>query len=107
MSKAVDQKLEQITSWLKQELKPTKLYLYGSRANGTARPDSDYDFCALVPDFVGSRINRQIEILEKAQALLGVKVQVWIYDQSEFDFRKDDFGSIPETAIQTGREIEL
>ena len=107
MSEVADQKLNEIIRWLKTELQPTKLILYGSRVTGTARPDSDYDFVAVVSQFQGSRIDRQFEIFNKARVALGVDVQVWIYDQDEFDFRKDDFSSIPETAVSTGRKIEL
>lgn len=31
------------------ELKPSKIYLFGSRARGSASPDSDYDCYVVVP----------------------------------------------------------
>jgi hypothetical protein len=34
-------------------------------------------------------------------------VQVWIYSEAEFNDWKDEFSSIPETALNTGKEIEL
>ncbi len=53
MSQFQDDKINQISLWLKENIQLTKLYLYGSRANGTASEESDYDFVALVPDFRG------------------------------------------------------
>ncbi|MFN7825236.1 MAG: nucleotidyltransferase domain-containing protein, partial [Pseudobdellovibrionaceae bacterium] len=40
--------LNQITEKLKSQFQPKRLYLYGSRAQGTARPDSDYDFVMVI-----------------------------------------------------------
>ena len=37
----------------------------------------------------------------------GISADVFVYSQREFDDWKDDFSSIPETAINTGREIDL
>ena len=38
---------------------------------------------------------------------LGVDVQVWAYSEAQFNDWKDEFSSIPETAVSTGREIDL
>jgi len=107
MKEAQELKIKQITQWLKDNIRPSKLYLYGSRASSSATANSDYDFVALVPDFNGNRINEQFAIQETLRKLLDVEVQVWIYSQDEFNFRITDFNSIPETAVNTGREIEL
>ena len=107
MSQIQDEKINEISRWLKENIHPTKLYLYGSRANGTATDKSDYDFVALVPDFQGDRFTEQFKIQRDLKDLLKVDVQVWIYSQDEFDYRVTDFSSIPETAVNTGREIEL
>lgn len=108
MAETLDPKIEQITTWLKENFKPTRLFLYGSRANGTARVDSDYDFLMVLSEFDSKkRLELQFDISSKLQKMLGVEVQVWTYSQEEFNYRKDDFSSIPETALNTGREIEL
>lgn len=87
---------------------PTALYLYGSRALGTAHPDSDYDFVMVVNGFkTENRLQEMMTIAQNCQRHFGVQVQVWIYNQSEFRERLADFGSIPETAVSTGREIQL
>lgn len=108
MASRTDKKLEKIVQALKEEFKPTRMFLFGSRANGTHRSDSDYDFVLVVP---GNRkstfanLSRAQEILSKKK--LGVSADVFVYSQAEFNEWKDEFSSIPETAISTGREIDL
>ena len=100
--------LAEIVSTIKADYKPTRLILYGSRANGTARPDSDYDFVMVLPEFdKKKRYDLMTEISAKFLKLYNVEVQVWTYSQADFDDWKDEFSSIPETALNTGKEIEL
>lgn len=107
MATTQDSKIEQIVEALKREFRPSRLFLYGSRANGNARPDSDYDFVMILSEFDGDRYSVMREIFSKFWETLNVAVQVWVYSEEEFKFRKDDFGSIPETAMNTGKEIDL
>jgi DNA polymerase sigma len=102
-----DKKLDEIVRVLKNEFNPSRLFLFGSRATGNARPDSDYDFVLVVPENTKARW----ENLEKARHLLhekcNISADVFIYSQKEFDEWKDEFSSIPETAKNTGQEIDL
>lgn len=107
MAKVKDQKLKKIVQALKQEFKPSRMFLFGSRANGTHRLDSDYDFVLVVPGNRRSRFNNLTRARELLQKKCKVSADVFVYSQKEFDDWKDDFSSIPETAINTGREIDL
>ena len=103
-----DEKLYQITNWLKLNYKPVRLLLYGSRASGSHHLDSDYDFVMVLKDFDAStRHEVMAQIALKIRAELGVDVQVWTYSESQFNDWKDEFSSIPETALNTGKEIDL
>lgn len=106
MAKSKDAKLEQIVEVLKKEFNPQRMFLFGSRANGTARKDSDYDLVLVLPKLRGRHL---AEV--KARSLVlnscGVLADVFIYDQEGFDAWKDELSSIPETALNTGREIDL
>ena len=42
--------IEQITRRLIEFYHPVRIYLFGSEARGNAGPDSDLDFCVVVPD---------------------------------------------------------
>jgi predicted nucleotidyltransferase len=103
-----DPHLPNIIESLKKELQPTRLFLYGSRANGKARPDSDYDFVAVVPEFDSkNRYSVMSKISSKLWQDLDVEVQVWVYSETQFEDWKDEFSSIPETALNTGIEVSL
>jgi uncharacterized protein len=104
----MDSKLNEIVLALKERFHPIRLFLYGSRTRGNSRPDSDYDFVIVVPDFdLKNRLQVMSEVSSNFRAKFGVEVQCWVYSQAEFDDWKDEFSSIPETALNTGREIEL
>jgi uncharacterized protein len=107
MTSSQDSKLDQITGELIREYRPSRLFLYGSRANGNARPDSDYDFVMVLPEFKGNRFDMMSTISKALKQSTSETVQVWVYSQEDFDALKDDFSSIPETAMNTGREIGI
>lgn len=99
--------INQIKDTLKDEYHPSRLFLFGSRANGTSRADSDYDFVMVVPNAKKS----SLEEMTKARSLVfknhNVSADIFIYSEKEFEDWKDEFNSIPETALNTGKEIEL
>lgn len=107
MAKARDRKLKQIVEALKKEFKPSRMFLFGSRANGTHRADSDYDFVLVVPGDRKSRVTNLARGSELLREKFGVSADIWVYSQREFKEWKDEFSSIPETAVNTGREIDL
>ncbi len=101
-----DPVLEQIIERLTAKFHPRRMFLFGSRANGTAHPDSDYDLVLVVKASDRSRLDR-MEQARLALKGLGVSADVFIYTESEFDDWKDEFSSIPETALNTGRELKV
>jgi predicted nucleotidyltransferase len=107
MAKTKDQKLKKIVQALRQEFNPSRMFLFGSRAEGTHRPDSDYDFVLVVPGNKRSRFNNMTKARTLLRKSFDVSADVFVYSQREFDDWKDDFSSIPETAMNTGREIDL
>ena len=96
-----------IKQTLKETYSPSRLFLFGSRADGTAKKDSDYDFVMVVP----GKKKHSVEDLGKAINLIWDKHQIsadiFIYSEKEFADWKDEFSSIPELALNTGKEIEL
>ena len=47
------EELRQIVGAIASEYGILKVYLFGSRARGDNRPDSDYDFCIVAPEGMG------------------------------------------------------
>jgi predicted nucleotidyltransferase len=103
-----DPNIVQIANWLKDDFKPIRLFLYGSRANGTYRADSDFDFVMVLSEFdKKNRYDLMSSLQNRAFEKLGVDLQVWAYGEAEFNDWKDEFSSIPETVLNTGVEISL
>lgn len=99
-----DQNLNEIVSKLKNHFKPEKIYLFGSRANGTATTDSDYDLFLIIKNSNLSQIKR----MQEARKILSdrtVSVDVFIYTEDEFADWKDEFSSIAHTVATEGIEL--
>lgn len=64
-------------------------YFFGSRAEGTASEDSDYDFAILVDDsFPREDDNTLImELTEEMQALLGKEADLVVLNRASIEFR--------------------
>jgi len=107
MSVKPDPRLKKIVQALKEEFQPSRLFLFGSRADNTHSKDSDYDFVLVVPGNKKSRLAN----LNKAGDLLyekfKISADVFVYSEKEFDEWKDELNSIPETAKRTGLEFDL
>jgi len=102
-----DKVVLQITQLLKDEFKPSKLYLFGSRAQGTSHGESDYDFVMVLPGYKGDRMKTWEKCNELIREKLGISADVFAYSEKDFEKSKKEFSSIAETAVNTGREIDL
>lgn len=107
MTSTQDPKINIILEALKKEFNPTRVFLFGSRAIELTHTDSDYDFVVVVKDTNLSRI----ENLRKARALVRTaahaSADVFVFTETEFEEYKDQLSSIPETALNLGRELSL
>ena len=107
MAVKLDPKLKKIVEVLKEEFNPSRLFLFGSRAGNNHRKDSDYDFVIVVPGNKRSKLSN----MKKARDLLfekfKISADVFVYSEKEFHEWKDELNSIPETALNTGRELDL
>jgi len=92
---------------LRREFQPSQVYLFGSRANGAVSLDSDIDLLLVIPETEESRLSRQLRAHEFVANIKAVSFDIFIYTKEEFDLWKDQLSSIPETALNTGREIRL
>ena len=91
---------------LRKHFSIQKVFLFGSRVQTHARNDSDYDLVLVVKDSDQDAFERRV----KARSLLkeiGIPFDIFVYTTEEFEKQKNDFGSIVETAVNTGREIDL
>lgn len=81
---------------------PRRIYLFGSRARGNARPDSDYDFLVEIDEApMGVTFTRQR--MTWLEDLPDTEVQVHVRAPGELELRKDDPGTIDWDVIREGR----
>jgi len=99
-----DKKLIEIVSRLKAHFKPEKIFLFGSRVNGSSTADSDYDLLMVVKE---SDKDPRGRMREASEVLWGrtVSVDVFVYTEAEFNELKDEFSSIAHTAVTEGVEL--
>lgn len=85
-------------------LNPEEIWLFGSRAEGRARPDSDYDLLAVLPDDAPESALDLIKAWELTCGL-GVAVDLVPCTKSTFEEEKDDIGTLARAAYRRGKRI--
>src|SRR5580658_5572376 len=95
--------IEEITRRLVEFYRPVRIYLFGSEARGEAGPDSDFDFCVVLPD-------EAPESLYKAKGVhrnlwgLRAAVDVVRLPFGDFEFRaRHVLSSLPATVVREGK----
>lgn len=78
--------LEEVTDRLVREFRPERVYLFGSRAWGRPRDESDLDIMVIVPDSPDSPTAREARAYHVLEGL-GVHKDVLVRTREEFDAR--------------------
>lgn len=97
-----DSVLAEMVRRLVDELHPSRIYLFGSRAQGEAGPDSDYDLLVLV-----DRPTEPRYLLSQKgfRALRGIAaaVDVVVWRHETFDARLHLEASFPASVVREGK----
>lgn len=101
-----DPVLDDLVSKLSAVYHPEKIYLFGSRATGNARADSDYDLLILIQDDAPDELKTATKGYE---ALWGIRVpvDVVVWTHSEFYKRVDIPNTLPAEVVREGREVHV
>ena len=84
---------------------PERIYLFGSAARGDHGPDSDLDFCVVLPDDVPEELIRSGIIYSKLSGL-GYPKDVIPWRRTDFDARAAHVvASLPATIVREGRLV--
>ena len=77
-----------------------RVLLYGSRAQGTATPESDFDLLVVEADPVSKQ--EEMRRLRRAVDDLPVSVDVWVMGEIEFEETKNVIGGLAYPAYKYG-----
>ncbi len=78
--------------------------LFGSRARGDHRPDSDWDLCVVLPDDVRPQQFTPSKLWELLSDL-DASIQVYPLRRSVFEARRDDVDSVSHDIAREGYAI--
>jgi predicted nucleotidyltransferase len=83
--------------------KPAKVILFGSHAQGQARPDSDLDLLVVEPDLTDR--NAEFVRLRRSLRGLGVPIDLILVSEDNVDEWRDVPGSLIHDALREGRVL--
>jgi len=86
-------------------LHPEEVWLFGSRAEGRARPGSDYDLLAVMPDGTPEAELDPVRAWSLVRGL-GVPVDVVPCTRSEFEEEKHEIDSLARAAFLRGVRLD-
>ncbi|MGH2352186.1 MAG: nucleotidyltransferase domain-containing protein [Chloroflexota bacterium] len=101
-AEAADPILPEIVRRLVAAVDPERIYLFGSRARGDARADSDYDLLVVTRPDTGHR--REV-VRQAYDALwgLGVPKDIVVVPSDWFEWMRSAAASLPATVEREGR----
>jgi predicted nucleotidyltransferase len=94
--------LPQFVGRIVEVLKPVQVWLFGSRARGEARPDSDWDFMAILPDNAPEQDLDLSSVWQRLRDLRLHRVEVFTMTHSEFEEWNHSLGTLAEIVASTG-----
>lgn len=94
--------IEEITQRLIDVYQPVRIYLFGSEARGASGPDSDLDFCVVLPDNAPENLYRD-RTIHKHFWGLRTAVDVVRLSLTDFETRAAHVvASLPATIMREG-----
>jgi predicted nucleotidyltransferase len=97
-----DPALREIVRRIADAYHPSQIYLFGSKARGTAGPDSDYDLLVVVRDDAPPDLRRS-KLAYQALRGTGTAADIVVCTRSYFEARRHLKASLPGTILREGK----
>ena len=98
--------LPQLVARIVDVLHPVQVWLFGSRARGEARTDSDWDFLAILPDDAPEADLDLASVWARLRDLRLQRVEIFTMTRSEFETWKHSLGTLAEIVASTGVVVQ-
>ena len=107
MAPVTDDLLERMVQAIVAEVDPEQVILFGSRARGDARADSDVDLVVVVAEPFGKTRSRYQEAvrLYKVLAGSGVPKDILVYSRADVEYWRDSLNHVLARALREGRVL--
>lgn len=96
--------LDEMIARLVSAFHPEEIFLFGSRARGTASQDSDYDLLVVVESSDQPRYRRD-QAAFRALCGVGASKDVLVFTRAEFERGKAALASLPATVMREGKRV--
>ena len=99
--------LRQIVAAIVAAADPEQVILFGSRARGDARTDSDVDLVVIEAEPFGPGRDKHAEAVRLLRALNGIEVAVdlLVYSRDEVDYWRDSLNNVLARALREGKLV--
>jgi predicted nucleotidyltransferase len=87
-----------------ERMRPLEVWLFGSRARGSARPGSDWDLLVVLPDDASED---ELDLMRAWQAVRDLRIPADVYPvrKSEFEEARDHAGTLARSVVGEGRRV--
>lgn len=107
MEPITDRLIKEVINIIVKEMDPKEVILFGSRARGTARADSDLDFLIVQdrPPVAGETRRQQLARLWRRLAYLPVSQDFLVYTPEEIEEWRHTKNHVIARALQEGKLV--
>src|SRR5437867_10344737 len=95
--------LQQIVDALREAGQPERVMLFGSRARGDARPDSDFDLLIVQPAQPGSSRWQELRRLRQALRRFPIAKDLLLFRPAEFEYWRESLNHVVGRSLRAGR----
>ena len=107
LARVTDALLDQMVQAIVDGADPERVILFGSRARGDAREDSDIDLIVIEAEPFGADRSRLAEERRLYRALAGLRVSkdILVYSLDEVEYWRDSLNFVLARALREGRVL--
>ena len=107
MVPVTDALLDQMVQAIVAEVDPEQVILFGSRARGDAREDSDVDLVVVEAEPFGPERSRRQELVRLYHALVEfpISTDILVYSHDDVDYWRDSLNHVLARALREGKVL--